>query len=45
MDKNAPSYSKDYADYLQQTNLECKKIIAALVTAMNTENPTKKDDW
>ena len=45
MEKNAPSYSKDYADYLQQTNIEWKKIIAELVTAMNTEDTTKKDDW
>lgn len=45
MDTTAPSYSKDYEDYLKQTNLECKKIVAAFVTAMSTENPTLKDDW
>ncbi|MBK8845807.1 MAG: DUF4468 domain-containing protein [Bacteroidetes bacterium] len=46
MDTRAPGYSDSYADYLNQTNQECKKIIADLVSTMVKKDAAKStNDW
>lgn len=45
MDKSSQSYIPAWDYYLQQTDENCKKIIADLVKTMTTTAPVKKDEW
>jgi hypothetical protein len=44
-DKDLPSYSKAYDEYIRQTDAAVRSAIADLKKAMISDKPVKKDDW
>ena len=44
-DKDLPSYSKAYDEYIRQTDNNIQSVIGSLKNAMTNEKASKKDNW